>query len=244
MEQFNLQADEVVLDPFCGTGTTIVESKLNSFHSVGLEANPIVKFAAQTKSNWNVDSDELSDQSFDIAQRVNEKLLSQGIDDQRLISDVNMLHLRMLPEETSKLLIKNSISPVPLHKSLTLLAEINQTANKRTKDHLMLAFIKSLVKDASNLKFGPEVGVGKVKEDASIIEPWVNHVSEMVTDLKQLSSDSSAIQSAVHLADARNPHLFLEKNSIAAVITSPPYPNEKDYSRTTRLETVILGLVG
>lgn len=25
------------------------------------------------------------------------------------------------------------------------------------------------------------------------------------------------------------------------VITSPPYPNEKDYSRTTRLETVLLG---
>ena len=26
-----------------------------------------------------------------------------------------------------------------------------------------------------------------------------------------------------------------------AVITSPPYPNEKDYSRTTRLESVLLG---
>ena len=29
-----------------------------------------------------------------------------------------------------------------------------------------------------------------------------------------------------------------------AVITSPPYPNEKDYTRTTRLESVILGLIG
>ena len=28
------------------------------------------------------------------------------------------------------------------------------------------------------------------------------------------------------------------------VITSPPYPNEKDYTRTTRLESVILGLIG
>ena len=27
------------------------------------------------------------------------------------------------------------------------------------------------------------------------------------------------------------------------VITSPPYPNEKDYSRTTRLEAVILGFI-
>lgn len=30
---------------------------------------------------------------------------------------------------------------------------------------------------------------------------------------------------------------------IVAVITSPPYPNEKDYSRTTRLESVILGYI-
>jgi hypothetical protein len=27
------------------------------------------------------------------------------------------------------------------------------------------------------------------------------------------------------------------------VITSPPYPNEKDYTRTTRLESVLLGFI-
>src|SRR5438045_3253719 len=32
-------------------------------------------------------------------------------------------------------------------------------------------------------------------------------------------------------------------NSIDAVITSPPYPNEKDYTRTTRLESVLLGFI-
>src|SRR5205823_2411492 len=30
---------------------------------------------------------------------------------------------------------------------------------------------------------------------------------------------------------------------VDAVITSPPYPNEKDYTRTTRLESVLLGMV-
>jgi hypothetical protein len=30
---------------------------------------------------------------------------------------------------------------------------------------------------------------------------------------------------------------------VDAVITSPPYPNEKDYTRTTRLETVLLGFI-
>ncbi len=45
----------------------------------------------------------------------------------------------------------------------------------------------------------------------------------------------------IHLADAREAGLLLEPASIDAVITSPPYPNEKDYTRTTRLESVLLG---
>jgi DNA modification methylase len=31
--------------------------------------------------------------------------------------------------------------------------------------------------------------------------------------------------------------------SVDAVITSPPYPNEKDYTRATRLESVLLGFI-
>ncbi|MDA8327185.1 MAG: hypothetical protein M0033_13385, partial [Nitrospiraceae bacterium] len=40
-----------------------------------------------------------------------------------------------------------------------------------------------------------------------------------------------------------NLSVALKPNSIDAVFTSPPYPNEKDYTRTTRLESVILGFI-
>jgi DNA modification methylase len=36
---------------------------------------------------------------------------------------------------------------------------------------------------------------------------------------------------------------IIAPKSIDAVITSPPYPNEKDYTRTTRLESVLLGFI-
>ena len=36
---------------------------------------------------------------------------------------------------------------------------------------------------------------------------------------------------------------MLATKSVDAVITSPPYPNEKDYTRTTRLESVLLGFI-
>src|SRR5207249_3279238 len=46
-----------------------------------------------------------------------------------------------------------------------------------------------------------------------------------------------------HRADSRTLKSLLKPGSIDAVFTSPPYPNEKDYTRTTRLETVLLGFV-
>ena len=45
------------------------------------------------------------------------------------------------------------------------------------------------------------------------------------------------------MEDARQVEDYLEPSSIDAVITSPPYPNEKDYTRTTRLESVLLGFI-
>lgn len=50
-------------------------------------------------------------------------------------------------------------------------------------------------------------------------------------------------EAVVHHADARRLLDVLEPASVDAVITSPPYPNEKDYTRTTRLESVLLGFI-
>lgn len=44
-------------------------------------------------------------------------------------------------------------------------------------------------------------------------------------------------------ADSRDIQNVLSKESVDAVFTSPPYPNEKDYTRTTRLESVLLGFI-
>ena len=51
---------------------------------------------------------------------------------------------------------------------------------------------------------------------------------------------SPAESSTPTLATSEN---ILKPGSVDFVITSPPYPNEKDYTRTTRLESVVLGLI-
>ncbi len=108
------------------------------------------------------------------------------------------------------------------------------------RDHLRLALAKCLVGPVGNLHFGPEVGVGPAKPDAPVVSVWLETVLGMADDLRMLA-DRADVPAIVHHADAREAALRLAPQSVDAVITSPPYPNEKDYTRTTRLESVLLG---
>lgn len=244
LDKFDIDSNSLVLDPFSGTGTTLVESKLNGIKSVGIEANPIARLATKTKLKWNVNTDELLDTALDIMESLNKIFKESGIDDKEdCHQNVDLINLRSLPPESEKILLKNSISPVPLHKSILLIEQIKSVKNEQIRDHLLLACLKTIVGDVSNLKFGPEIGLGKIKSDAPILEPWIGNVTQIIEDISSLTIPHNDVGSEVHLGDARIANQYLTPNSISAVITSPPYPNEKDYSRTTRLENVLVGLV-
>ncbi len=150
--------------------------------------------------------------------------------------------LRGLSAEQFRLLIKDSISPLPLHKVLTLLECIDKHEAARLHAHAKLALAKQTVKKISNLRFGPEIGVGKIKVDAPVLQPWLGALDDMADDLHEVRP-LSGTPAEVFLGDAREIRHYLQPRSVDAVITSPPYPNEKDYSRTTRLESVLLGFL-
>jgi hypothetical protein len=179
------------------------------------------------------------DRAAEIAHRTQLILSTQDIDD-RIHSAVKGQTLKMLPKDAARVLIKNSISPLPLHKTLILLEQINCHKYFAEHKHLVLALGNALVNTIGNLRFGPEVGVGKIKQDVPVIAAWLNQVKAMATDLSEVQG-AVYPEAILHLADARSLSRILAPSSVDAVITSPPYPNEKDYTRTTRLESVILG---
>jgi hypothetical protein len=150
--------------------------------------------------------------------------------------------MKTLDEERMKLLLKDSISPLPLHKILILRGLLGEMEDARLIDHERLALARTAVANASNLHFGPEVGVGTPKHDARVVGAWLDNIRAMALDLREVSGNRS-VSSEVLDADAREVGDLLEPGSIDAVITSPPYPNEKDYTRTTRLESVLLGFI-
>jgi hypothetical protein len=243
LKDFGLDSRHTVLDPFCGTGTTVVECKLNGIPGLGLEANPFAHFASAVKLDWSVDADALETVSQSVAASTWQALEAQGIrDNEPFAGSVHDLSLRTLDDEAMALLLKGSISPLPLHKSLVLLEHIRSYQETSVYRHALLALANALVFRISNLHFGPEVGVQSPKTDAPVVASWLHEVRKMIADLRQVRGGSLPV-CQVHHADSRSLAGILAPGSIDAVITSPPYPNEKDYTRTTRLESVMLGFV-
>ena len=230
IKEFSLTGDSLVFDPFCGTGTTLVEAKKLGVKSLGFEANPVMHMCASTKVDWNVEIDSLLEELDHITALSIPKIKN------------HKGKLYGFSEDKQKLLIKNSISPLPLHKALILLETIDDF--KSSFENLYkTAFAKQVVLNCSNLKFNPEVSVSRIKKtDADVVGLWKEQVLEMVDALKFYQHNKD-IYSKVILGDSRQELSQIKDDSIDAVITSPPYPNEKDYTRATRLESVLLGFI-
>ena len=223
LAEFGAGADSVVLDPFCGTGTTLVEAKKRGIGSIGIEALPLSAFAARTKLEWSANPADLRAAADAAAEQAT--ALTAG-------------PRRTLPDEQMRLLPDRAISPLPLHKALCLRDAIGE-APAHLRPHLQLALAKNLPTRIGNLRFGPEIGLGPIREDAEVIGEWHGTIAQFASDLELVGRGEAP--SWVIQGDARDAGGLLEPESIDAVITSPPYPNEKDYTRTVRLESVILG---
>jgi hypothetical protein len=100
LQRFGVTEEHVVLDPFCGTGATLVECKKLGISSVGVEAMPMGHFATRVKTDWTPDPDGLIAHSERVAERA-ARILGDG--------DGKGAALRRLPEDKESLLLADSI---------------------------------------------------------------------------------------------------------------------------------------
>ena len=172
MHELGVNSDMTILDPFCGTGTTIVEAKKQGIRAVGFETNPVAWFASNVKTTWDINPSLIRSEAIAVCNRVQDTLKRESG------------RLRTLSEDEQSILLRDSISPLPLHKCLILRDEIAAVDDSRIRDLLRVALAYISVHKASNLEFGPEVGVSRVKKsDAEVHEQWLQKVNEMCDDL-------------------------------------------------------------
>ncbi len=139
------------------------------------------------------------------------------------------------------------ISDNPFYKVLAMLDAIKRAEFESKVDKaLKLALVAILVETVANISFGPELYVSGKKQDVDVLGAFKSKVDKMVCGLRAVRELSEIGRSQVMEGDARQCDLVLSQagiDSVDFVITSPPYPTEKDYTRQTRLELVFLGYV-
>ena len=258
-------AEDWVFDPFSGTATTPVEARLQGFSTLSADANRIAVLATRVKLAWDVDLDEVQRTLLDdvlpltcrCLHRVN--LLPTPEETQQLPlfesplafersngSAVNGFDPNaLLSDKAAALIPKGFISEKPLHRVLALKYAIDQVADHVIRDLMRLALANTIVTTAGNVGFGPEVYRLPPKEDADVLGSFTTIVMRMISDLRSIRDtlDRPLPPAHVFQDDARTLVALRDCPPIGIVITSPPYPNEKDYTRSTRLESILLGLI-
>jgi DNA modification methylase len=254
LNRFGLTSDNCVLDPFCGTGTTLVEAKKNSIPSVGCDAHPFAALASRVKTHWRLDATLLRRKLSEILKNaegtmseyslpllsLHAHLIREGSDPAK-----TSVKSYSLDEHENKILPGGFVSERPLQRLLILRDEIEQSTSQEkvdVREFFLLALGHVVANGAGNFAFGPEIYRTKPKEDYDVLGHFACHSNLMMSELAAVQAvmdkDTS---SKVFQSDARS--LKDIPDGIAAVITSPPYPNEKDYTRTTRVESLLLRLV-
>jgi DNA modification methylase len=248
MFKFGISEFHTVLDPFCGTGTTNVECKKMNIASLGLEANPMAFFASQVKTDWDVSILDAKESFRDVIATAVSSFEKEGCNENTSLflapkENKPLISVPELSEDELKILPKDFISPQPLKKVLILRESIRRVEDERIRNLFFLALATMTVNHASNIAFGPEIYTGKKKKTVDILDYFYRLVDKMICDLEAKPAEYGSTR-IIH-GDARRVREFLpkEEQQIDFVITSPPYPNEKDYTRTTRLESIILGLL-
>jgi hypothetical protein len=244
----------VVLDPFCGTGTTLVECKRRGVEAIGVDANPVCVMAAQVKTTWTVDSRSArrdlrrilkhARTRYRSFERARQRAHQQG---KRLFTErwgpfLDLKEGRYLKE--SGLLSRGWISPRPALKCLLLIEAINTTKDARVRRLLLVSLLGLLVPTVSNVKYGPEIYCGRRRSDVDVFAAFETRVESLLDSISDHRKQYGNVKSSIFEGNVLNGGLErIRKESIDYVITSPPYPAEHDYTRMTRLELAFGGFV-
>jgi hypothetical protein len=161
METLKIRRGQLVFDPFCGTGTTLVECMKRGVASVGLDASPFSCFVSRVKTNHAINADRLFGCIPDIRwefERSREKV--------RPSATYQYL-------EQSGMLARGWISRSPLNDALALKAAIKKVApTSIIRNVLLVALISDLSTKIGNMKYGPEIYRGRNRRHVDV---WGSH---------------------------------------------------------------------
>ena len=231
-----LNRPSTVIDPFCGVGTTLVESMLAGHRSVGFEINPYPALAGSTKVN---------------AHRIDSAILEGTIRSFQSFyrsKAASRYRPSSCPPEGFRTR-GQFYSPEVLRKVLIALDFIETIEDRRIRDVFRVSFASTMV-TYSNYSYEPSLGrrasAGRSDvEDFAVGETIGRKLLDMAQDVRwlQQSLPKRRPKAKVILDSFFNSQRYLDPDSVDLLITSPPYLNNYHYNRNTRPHLYWLGFV-
>lgn len=224
IEKFT-KPSEVVLDPFCGSGTTIVEAILLGRNGIGVELNYIGVLVSKVKTTY-LNNEQL----FNIIQFLRQiklaRLENKTQDLTGIITFPNKFHW-----------FKKDV----LNAALYIKSKIDTIEDEAIRNFLLVALSSIIVKISNQESETRYAAVNKEIEAMDVFRLFENKVENMVDRMKKfLPSISREVKAQIFQGDSRYIN-FLPKNSVDFIVTSPPYPNTYDYYLYHKLRMIVLG---
>jgi len=224
----DVRRGSTVLDPFVGTGTTLIECRRRGITSIGVDANPFAVFASQVKTNWHIDPASLK--------KASSWFLSN------LERDLHSASTPPPSDGLPQMFPRHWFSPAAL-RDVQILKQVCETAQPSSVRRLLqLLSTWVVVRRLARIKFGPEVYRIKKRRPIQLFPALEAKVSKALADLQEAGKWGAMPSARVLLGDSRQIDTLLD-TQVDFVISSPPYPNEKDYTRNTRVELCLLDFV-
>ena len=239
IKRLDVCKNEIILDPFAGAGTTLIEAKMEGICAIGFEINPLLHFVNQTCLDWDLCSDDIRAE------------LSRLKKDIRNADDVNINDLNM-----HGLSIPSIHNPTRwwrqdvLVKLVFLRRAIMRVKEQKLRNILLLALAGVLVPDLTNVTLG-RLQLHFIDRTDHEIDVWgiysqrVLQIADDIDSIKKIADSStfSFGNAKCYNQDSLDiSHLKLDAK-ISAVITSPPYPNRYSYVWNTRPHLYLLEMM-
>jgi len=119
---------------------------------------------------------------------------------------------------------------------------INEIEDEKIHKLFMVMLGKSAF-DASYVALCPGTTFYPHRQKEPFFDVFCKKIIQVYNDLKLVQKFNAYGKTKVFNKSATESSSFIEPNSIDFIITSPPYPNDLEYTRQTRLELYLLDFV-